>query len=505
MNFVKSVPKWMEDIAKSSKKKGVSIEQEVYYNAIWSIEFDKKKLPITNNRWKRNPRMGNYQFMVVVTSQEDIGKIPMEIRDIQLKNKNNQFTNPFGYFLMGEGRDLKNTQIVVADQKLKVISEMDLGSGIFVDKQKTESDNMSSEFYNSSCGNSYDLYSKAQFSQYFHSINKDYVVYNIPEIKDVTGDGLTRKEYEGYLKMYEDKSKRVKLFVNTTNCPCATLKSDKQTKKITLINPASKEGDLRKEHVGIASRIGFTYGKFRTKVKFPEMLSKDFVWNGITNAFWLLFQTGEWNNRRECNSDKGYLKKSAPDHDSAFKYSKKTLDYSEIDFEIVKESQYWPKTSYNHSNVKYMTEDAYNNNQVMVTCTNWDMSCHEPPQYDIGVQEHLTDGAKYAVQRWNYYYKALSSKVPANHDELFRSPYYYFEIEWLPEKIVWRVGPEKDKLRVIFVMDKTFTSIPNNQMRPMFTQEWPNEERLPKAPKNKNFNPFQKKNIVVKNLKTEIE
>jgi hypothetical protein len=504
MNFVKSVPKWMEDVTRNARKKNISIEQEIYYNAVWSIEFDKKKIPLKNNRWKRNPRMGTYQFMLAVTSPEDIGKIPMEIRNIQLADKKGQFKNPFGYFLLGEGRKLKNTKVILADKRLKVLSQMDLASGVFVDKQRTESNNISTEFYNSSCGNSFDLYTKAQFSQYFHSINTDFTVYNIPDIKDVVGENLTKKEYEEYLKIYQDKNKRVKLFVSTTKCPCATLKSDPQQKKITMINPASSKDELKKEHVGIGSRIGFTYGKFRTKVKFPEMLSKDFVWNGITNAFWLLFQTGEWNNRRDCNSDKGYLPKDAPDHDSAFKQSKKTLDYSEIDFEIVKESQYWPKTSYNHSNLKYMVEDTYNN-QVMVTCTNWDMSCHEPPQYDIGVQEHLTDGAKYAVQRWNYYYKALSSKVPANHDELFRSPYYYFEIEWLPEKIIWRVGPEKDKLRVICVMDKTFTSIPNNQMRPMFTQEWHNEEWWPTAPYKQNFIPFPKKDIIGTILEIEIE
>lgn len=504
MNFVRSIPKWMADISVEAKKKNVSIDEAVYYNAVWSIEHDKNKIPINNNRWKRNPRMGVYDFMLVVSSPEDLGKIPMEVRNIQTKDKYGNFINPFGYFLFADGKKLENTKVFLSKKKLKVSSQLDLGSGIFVDLPKTEKSPISLEAYNSSCGNSYDLYEKAQFSQYFHSINTDYTVYNIPEIKDVTGDNLTRKEYEEYLKAYADKNKRVKLFVNTTNCPCATVKSEKG--KLTMINPASKEKVLKKEHVGMGSRIGFTYGKFRAKIKFPEMLSKDLVWNGITNAFWLLFQTGEWNNRRDCNSDKGYLPKSAPDHDSAFKYSRKTLDYSEIDFEIVKESQYWPKTSYNKANVPYKTDDTYNNNKIMVTCTNWDMSCHEPPKYNIGVQQYKAyDSVNYVTQRWNYYYKALSSKVAADHDELFRSPYYYFEVEWQPEKIIWKIGPEKDKLRIICVMDKTFTSIPNNQMRVMFTQEWHNEEWWPTAPYKQNFIPFPKKDLIGSILEIEIE
>lgn len=504
MNFVRSIPKWMADINAEIKKTKMSLDDAVYYNAVWSIEHDKNKIPVKNNRWKRNPRMGTYEFMLVVTSPEDLGKIPMEIRNIQMTNKDHSFRNPFGYFLLAEGKQLQNTKVLLSDKKLKVSSQLDLGSGIFVDLPKTKHSQISTEAYSSSCGNSYELYEKAQFSQYFHTINTDYTVYNIPDIKDVTGENLTRKEYESYLKDYNDKNKRVKMYVSVSNCPCATVKSGKE--KITMINPSSKEGALKKEHVGVGSRIGFTYGKFRAKVKFPEMLSKDFVWNGITNAFWLMFQTGEWNNRRECNSDKGYLPKSAPDSYDAFKQSKRSLDYSEIDFEIVKESQYWPKTSYNHSNVPYKTEDAYNNNNIIVTCTNWDMSCHEPPKYDIGVQQYKAyDSINYVTQRWNYYYKALSSKVPADHDELFRAPYYYFEVEWQPEKIIWKIGPEKNKMRVICVMDKTFTSIPNNQMRAMFTQEWHNEEWWPTAPYKQNFIPFPKKDIIGEILEIEIE
>ena len=52
--------------------------------------------------------MGTYEFMLVVTSPEDIGKIPMEIRDLQLTNTRGKYSNPFGYFLLKEGKKYSN-------------------------------------------------------------------------------------------------------------------------------------------------------------------------------------------------------------------------------------------------------------------------------------------------------------------------------------------------------------------------------------------------------------
>ncbi|MBK7667693.1 MAG: hypothetical protein IPJ32_10340 [Sphingobacteriaceae bacterium] len=75
----------------------------------------------------------------------------------------------------------------------------------------------------------------------------------------------------------------------------------------------------------------------------------------------------------------------------------------------------------------------------------------------------------------------------------------------MPEKIIWKIGPEKDKLRVICVMDKNISSIPNNQMMLMFTQEWHNEEWWPTAPYKQNFIPFPKKDIIGEILEIEIE
>jgi hypothetical protein len=375
-----------------------------------------------------------------------------------------------------------------------------------VDKLAINKSGFSFNCLNQTCSNSPELYKKAQFKQYFHNIDKGYTVYNVPEIRDVAGENFSRQEYEELLKNYESKEKRVKMYVSTSDCPCATVASDLTAKKLKMINPAVVPEKYRKEHVGLSSRIGYTYGKFRAKIKFPPMLSKDHVWNGITNAFWLLFQEeGEWNNRRECNADIAYIPKSEPDNDEALKRTKKSISYSEIDFEIVKESQYWPKTSYQKSNTPFKTDDAYNNDEIMVTCTNWDMACHEPKSFNIGAQEYAIDSSKYVLHRWNHYYRALSTKIPVKHDEIFSKPYYFFEIEWLPEKIVWKIGAEKDKMQVICVMNKDVTAIPNNQMVLMFTQEWHNEEWWPTAPYRQNFIPFPKKDLIGEILEIQID
>lgn len=505
MEFIRKVPDWMKSISEKAKKEETGIDEQIYLNALWAINDEKQKAKTINNRWKRNPRMGNYSFMLVVTSPEDIGKIPMEIRDIQQKS-NGTFINPFTYFLYKEGKNLKNTKIIVSSKMLNVKTQMDLGSGIYVDKLSINKSKFTNEAFNENCNNSNELYARAQFKQYFHNIDKDFTVYNVPEIRDVTQENFTKVEYEEFLKKYQSKESRTKMYVSTSDCPCKTVNSKPKDNKLTMTVPAVEPGKWRKEHVGLSSRIGFTYGKVRAKIKFPEMLSKDNVWNGITNAFWLLFQEdAEWNKRRNCNAEIAYIPKSEGDSNEALKHSKKSITYSEIDFEIVKESQYWPKTSYQNSGSQYKIDNAANNDEIMVTCTNWDMACHEPKEFNIGAKDYTIDGKTYVLHRWNHYYKALSTKYPVKHDEIFKAPYYYFEIDWQPEKIIWRIGPEKDKMRIVCVMDKNISAIPNNQMAIMFTQEWHNEEWWPTAPFKQNFIPFPKKDINGEILEIEIE
>ena len=82
---------------------------------------------------------------------------------------------------------------------------------------------------------------------------------------------------------------------------------------------------------------------------------------------------------------------------------------------------------------------------------------------------------EFVHHRWNPWYKALTTKVPAKNDEVFGGDYYYFEIEWMPEKIIWRIGPEKDKMRIVCIMNSDVSAIPNNQMVAVVTQKRHNQ------------------------------
>jgi hypothetical protein len=503
---IKSTPDWAAQIRKKCVTNKISEEEQFYRDALWSINNDRQQDSSTNNRWKRNPRVGKYQFMVVVTTLEEYEKIPEEVKDISKKNADGVFTNPFAYFKKHSDAS-PEMLVAAAPKKLLVDARLNLSAGIYIDMLSVNKANFVKDYYSRSCNDSAGNYRRSQIELFFHNINKDYVMHNIPEIRDVVGEGVTRAEYGDYLKKYTNSPALINTYVNSTDCPCKNVAVDTQEGSITLRNPGNEPGKYNKEHVGVVTRIGFTYGKFRAKIKFPEMLSRDNVWNGITNAFWMIAQDGNatWNMRRPCNADIAYIPKQEPDNQAALKHSKKQITYSEIDFEIVKESEFWPLTSYENSNTSFRKDSAANSHDIMVTCTNWDMACHEPKNFSVGAHEFTIDGKKQLLHRWDHFYKALTSKIPVAHDEIFKRPYYYFEIEWLPDKIIWRIGPEKDKMQIICVMDKDVSAIPSNQMLMVITQEWHNQEWWPTAPFGQNFIPFPKNDIIGKVLEIEIE
>jgi len=133
------------------------------------------------------------------------------------------------------------------------------------------------------------------------------------------------------------------------------------------------------------------------------------------------------------------------------------------------------------------------------------LACHEPKNFSVGAVEKKVNGKTYLFNRWAHYYKALTTKIPVSQDKMFKAPYYYFEIEWTPEKITWLIGPEKNKMHVICEMDNNVTAIPNNQMLMIITQEWHNQEWWPTTPFKQNFIPFPKNDIIGKVLEFEIE
>jgi hypothetical protein len=98
----------------------------------------------------------------------------------------------------------------------------------------------------------------------------------------------------------------------------------------------------------------------------------------------------------------------------------------------------------------------------------------------------------------------VTSKVAAPHAEVFNDEYYYFEIDWQPQRIIWRIGKDKNNMREICRMDGKMTAIPNNQMLMVMSQEFHYQEWWPTAPFMQNFTPFPKNNLIGKLLEVEI-
>jgi hypothetical protein len=213
-----------------------------------------------------------------------------------------------------------------------------------------------------------------------------------------------------------------------------------------------------------------------------------------------LFQDEQaWNQRRPCKT--GYTAKGDGRNDAP---RSPQTHYSEIDFELVKASRYWPDAYY-RTNPNVHTEDAQKTDDIVVGCTNWDLTCKDCRWYIVGLDTIRYEKNKFEMLRWDNSYQALTTRTAAKDDELFKSPYYYYQFEWTPEYIIWRIGPEKDKLRMVGYMHADITSIPNNQMIAVITQEYHLSEWWPPIPFKQEYVPFPKNDIVGTLYSIEIE
>ncbi len=452
-----------------------------------------------NDRWKRNPRVGVYSFLLVVTSEENVSskKIPDAIQNISRLNENN-YLQPYYYFLFGDGKKLPNTISVLSSSSLKVTAHPDLGSGIFVD-QKYFKEKLNKSTANNNCNTDTGLYRAAAFTQFMHYIDASTRLENIPVIADVLKDNYSKRDYNWNRSFYR-KEELIGGTPQTANAPCETVFSDPVNKKIVVHNPKTSPGKWRKENVGVISRHGLCYGKIRVKAKMTELLNKNNMWNGITNAIWMIYQgdNDKWNNRRPCNKE-GYMATywGGPNDKRVDRVS-----YSEIDFEILKTPPYCPDQNFppvyknptndprdlDTWNTPLPPEIINNDGNITVACTNWDMACWEPENYGVGCNTIKYHDQDFDYHRWDHWYRAVTEKNSKPDDELFGSKYYYFEIEWRPTEIIWRIGPEENQMKVVGYMNDKITSVPNNQMLLIITQEFHNTQWWPGSP-------YQQKNI----------
>ncbi len=458
-----------------------------------------------NQRWKRNPRMGDYSFLLVVSARENIEKniIPEYVADIS-RMKDSCYINPYYYFLYGEGKNINNLVSIASGNTLRVMARPGIDAGIYLNPQE-----FIPEKYlpgaTKLCGSSEYLFKNAPFKPFVSFVDTSSRFSNIPVIADVINDKYTMRDYN-WNRTFHKKEEMITVKPGNSDCPCRQIVVDTLRSSLTITNQASGYGDWHKLSTGVMTRHGLTYGKYTVKVKMSELLNKYGVWNGLTNSVWLVSQKDEpWNNCRKCQKE-GYL----PRYWGKDKSDRSELtSYSEIDFEILKTVSYCPLYRFPPS-YYYPVPDRYNtafwnvpmpaalqrdSANVMVCCTNWDMACPGPDRYDVGCKPVSYGNETFMAHRWDYWYRALSIRTPAPDDELFASEFYYFQIEWKPEEIIWRIGPQKNKLKVMAYMNSKITSVPGNQMILVISQEFHDTAWWHGSPFEQGFIPFPENDL----------
>ena len=487
-NRMRNTPEWFAAIEEKAVNNKRSVETQLFLDALWMIDNERND-GNENHRWKRNPRTGCYSFLLVICDETALKKIPDYIKNIAKKNpETNQFVNPYSYF----STKLKgNIFVQKSKQTLRTRAILTPQYGIYVDPLSLY-DKVEVSTENKYCNDTHELFERALFRQYFHYIVKDYVLQQIPVTADVSGDYYTREEYDKNVNKYDNQRINTHPYISDNPCKTVSVLGD----YIQLLNPGNDgKENPRKENVGVKARVGFTYGKYIGRIKFPKILNNHNVSNGLTNAFWLIYQSDKpWNERRV--SQNGYVPKSYNFECGEDPAITPTTCYSEIDIEIVKTSRNWP-----HQKSKF---DERSSSDVMFCCTNWDMSCADPKNYNTENKVQY-DNQKFYSYRWHKYYNATTIRNPAPNKELFDNEYYYYEIEWKPNEIIWRAGPSLDNMKVMGYMNNSFTAIPNNQMLAVVTQEFHYGEWWPPIVWDQKNIPYPKKDMVGKVFEIIIE
>lgn len=461
---IKRDKNWYHSVVQIAADKNIPVDKQLRLDAKWIISHQRNGGDC-NNRWKRNPRVGCYSFMLVVCDEKALGKLPEYVKNIGQTDENGRFVNPYAFF---EKNKLKGVEVVVSKRVLKTRAVITPEYGLYINELTVPVDDYE-PVDKKKMGSSKELYSGALLEQFFSNVSHQYSLRNIPVIQDVVSDEnpYTLAQYEANKTRFDSSQLRYDYPV-TSEKPGTTVWIDESDNGIVLVNPGNKDPkNLRKESTGIRSRVGFTYGKFRGKIKFPVMLNDENIWNGLTYAFWLISQDiGEWNNRRP--SESGYVDKESdgPEPERVREYS-----YSEIDIEIAKASKFWPELYYPEEIRSSCVEDASRNSDVIFGCTNWDMACLDPQKYNSGVFTMDYDHCKYEAMRWTPTTQAMTIRTPISND-VFRNDYYYYEIDWRPNSITWRLGPSPDKMTMVGYLTDEYSSIPDNQMLCTVTQEY---------------------------------
>ena len=460
-----------------------TVEEQLFLDTRWVLNERRHDGGEVNHRWKRNPRTGLYSFLLVVCDEEGLKKIPEYVQHIGLTDANSHFVNPYSWLF--SHRD-KHITLAKGSKMLRTRAVFTPQQGVYIDETQIRTAYRGKNEIQGRVGSDTGLYSHALYQQFFPAISQQYTLRNIPLVKDI--EYYSQADYDAAVTRY-DSTQLLYDYPQITDFPGSTVYPSPQGDYISIINPGNAgRVHPKKESTGVKTRVGFSYGKYRGKIKFPPMLNKDNVWNGLTYAFWLIFQDGsQWNVRRPSYHS-GYISKN---DDSENPERHVQDNYSEIDIEIVKASRYWPEGYYSQPG---KVEDGRKNSDVMYCCTNWDLACREPQKFKSGITQIPFQNTEFEALRWYDNYKALTTKTPMPNS-VFDGDYYYYEIEWKPKEIIWRLGPDPEHMQVVGYMNDQYTAIPNNQMLCIVTQEYHYSEWWPPIVYMQGLIPFNSTDI----------
>lgn len=463
-----------------------TLEEQLFLDTRWVLNERRHSSGEVNHRWKRNPRTGCYSFLLVVCDEEGLSMIPDYIQHINLTDADSHFVNPYSWFMHNGNRHIT---LLKGSKTLRTRAVLTPREGVFIDETQIRQAYRGKREEYGRVGSDSLLYRKALYQQFFPAISQQYTLRNIPLVCDI--DSYSMADYDAAATRY-DSTQLLYDYPQITDFPGSTVCPSENGDYIKIINPGNRGMEHpKKESTGVKTRVGFVYGKYRGKIKFPSMLNGENLWNGLTYAFWLIYQDeGQWNLRRPSYHG-GYLDKNDESDPPNWHLRDK---YSEIDIEIVKASRYWPEGYYNRGERSKKTENGRENSDVMYCCTNWDLACHEPKNFSSGITRIPYQGQQYEAMRWYDTYKALTTKTPIP-DIIFDEEVYYYEIEWKPKEIIWRLGPDPEHMRVVGYMSDRYTAIPNNQMLCVITQEYHYSEWWPPEVFKQGLIPFNASDI----------
>ena len=444
-----------------------TLEEQLFLDTRWVLNERRHQGGEVNHRWKRNPRTGLYSFLLVVCDEEGLKQIPDYVQHINLTDADSHYVNPYSWFFANRS---KHITLAKGSKMLRTRAVITPQGGVYIDETQIRTAYRGKNEIQGRVGSDTALYRHALYQQFFPAISQQYTLRNIPLVQDITNYSQT--DYDAAATRY-DSTQLLYDYPQITDYPGSTVFPSPQGDYISIINPGNAgRVHPQKESTGVKTRVGFSYGKYRGKIKFPSMLNKENVWNGLTYAFWLIYQDGsQWNVRRPSYHS-GYISKN---DDSENPERHVQDNYSEIDIEIVKASRYWPEGYYSQAG---KVEDGRKNSDVMYCCTNWDLACREPKNFKSGITRIPFQNTEYEAMRWFDNYKALTTKTPMPNS-VFDEDYYYYEIEWKPKEIIWRLGPDPEHMQVVGYMSDQYTAIPNNQMLCIVTQEYHYSEWWP--------------------------